>query len=409
MLDNKTLQNLLTYNRHFYESTKISTTENYIASPLGAWLLLALFAGGNSKALDAKSLLTIEKYLSPVTGRSLESSFRLAKSLFASAPKDIQTAVDAWISAEHYEAAEAVREWAKNQINAPLIHLPSQDEVDDWADKNSLGIIKKFPLQINDAIKLILANVLATKIKWVDAFTTIPLTRLTDEQQKAFASFGNVEKVLYSKYDAKHDKSFFLDTRDNEVFAVISNSSENGLYVSSIMPLNSSLAPAHVIAVAEEWFVTTNNFKTLSAVELKTHLDTHHLSTPLLMVSDSQGHKDTITVTLPAWDAESTHELSDFMPFGSASPAVGGSDEDIILAVQNAKASYKKDGFEAAAVSVVSLMRGSLPKALPHCYNVSVLFANPYAVVAGIEGHRDSDWNNLPVFTAWVNKASEVE
>ena len=44
--------------------------------------------------------------------------------------------------------------------------VPTQDAADGWARGYTLGMIDHFPLTIDDAVRCVLANALATRIGW---------------------------------------------------------------------------------------------------------------------------------------------------------------------------------------------------------------------------------------------------
>ena len=50
--------------------------------------------------------------------------------------------------------------------------VPTQDAADGWAREHTLGMIDHFPLAIDDAVRCVLANALATRIGWTHPFTT---------------------------------------------------------------------------------------------------------------------------------------------------------------------------------------------------------------------------------------------
>jgi hypothetical protein len=402
MLNTNTLQNLLAFNQNFHNAVEI-TDKNYIASPLGAWLLLSCLAGGNPNNLSQTEREQLESYLSPVASSNLERLLDIANQLLSSSPDNLTTAVNAWIKptmvSEHTDA------WGRKQLNKPFNHLPTQVELDEWAKKNSLGLIEKFPLDVNPDVWFIFANVLATKIKWNVPFARCEVQSLRDEKRSAFSNhFGNVESLLLSGSSSKHVKGVFVDETDGELYVVVENTDGEGLVVSAVIAVNPSLNPTHVMGVAEEWFAELND----NLIELTvTQLVENHADKlgGVLNVSETHSFSDGMTVTLPAWEASSKHALSDFMPFAEASAVIGAGEGDEILAKQVAVAKYNLEGFEAAALSAVMAARTAMP---PVKKIVEALYSHPFAVVAGIKGNPETVWNNVPVFTAWVQEACEV-
>lgn len=58
--------------------------------------------------------------------------------------------------------------------------LPSQASADRWADAMTGGQIPVFPLQLDAATELVLANALATDIRWAEPFNAVSAARLGD-------------------------------------------------------------------------------------------------------------------------------------------------------------------------------------------------------------------------------------
>ena len=52
--------------------------------------------------------------------------------------------------------------------------MPSQAEADAWADRKTLGLIRKFPMEIDEFTRIVLASALATKVKWEVPFDVVP-------------------------------------------------------------------------------------------------------------------------------------------------------------------------------------------------------------------------------------------
>ncbi len=125
---------------------------------------------------------------------------------------------------------------------------------------------------------------------------------------------------------------------------------------------------------------------------------------------------DVCTAVLPAWHAESEHDLTDpDLGFGAAKNALlpGPHPWD---ARQSATARYSRFGFEAAAVTAVAVSM-AMRRATGSRRVADLRFAHPYAVVAvTIDGnglapatmgsHRE--WNGVPVFSAGVAEPADA-
>ena len=51
---------------------------------------------------------------------------------------------------------------------------PSLAEAEAWAERETLGLIRKFPMQIDQFTRVVLASALATKVKWEAPFEVVP-------------------------------------------------------------------------------------------------------------------------------------------------------------------------------------------------------------------------------------------
>jgi hypothetical protein len=124
---------------------------------------------------------------------------------------------------------------------------------------------------------------------------------------------------------------------------------------------------------------------------------------------------------LPAWSADSTHELTGHpgLGFGAAAAtlaALAGMDEFACEARQAAVARYSRTGFEAAAVTGLGVGMGGNPPIRRGVVRTAELrFGQPYAVVAvTTEPDRrgrlpvTSPWRGLPVFSAWITQPEDT-
>ena len=120
---------------------------------------------------------------------------------------------------------------------------------------------------------------------------------------------------------------------------------------------------------------------------------------------------------LPAWSADSKHDLTQpGLGFDAAKEALVGP-EDPWTAAQSAMARYSRVGFEAAAVTSMAValsMRAPSPGRLR---TAELRFGHPFAVVAvAVDESYDrpaavtrcGPWHGLPVFSAWVAEPEDA-
>ncbi|MGH3407934.1 MAG: hypothetical protein ACRDRJ_36340, partial [Streptosporangiaceae bacterium] len=139
--------------------------------------------------------------------------------------------------------------------------------------------------------------------------------------------------------------------------------------------------------------------------------------------TSASSSQDLCTAVLPAWSAESKLTLTaPDLGFGAAAHALAGPDP--WQAAQAAMARYSRTGFEAAAITGLSVAAMAMP--MRRTRRVAELrFAHPYAVVAAAvdparsgpggsrgggeaSGGEASPWCGVPVFSAWVARPEDA-
>lgn len=383
------------FSARFHRDAPLGDETNYICSPLGAWILLAQVAGGNSAALSLEETEKIENTL----GTTIPAAYNYANFLIKSAPPVIKAASAAWFSSK-WSVGEIGATWIVNteqeEVTDISHQIPSKLELNEWARKNTLGIISEFPFTPDRDTVMILANALATKIQWAEPFGEI---------KNDMTSMWMTKKLLFSD-ENQHTKQFFADEEGN-LFAVLT-AEGSGISVHAVIADNPDLPEHKVLSIAESY--AAGEVFTLVAP------DTLASEGNVFVVSDAVSSTgDLFSAKLPAWDAEKSHNLLDFgLPYIEASKAISGNADYKVESIQVAKASYNKLGFEAAAISALMMRATGIRRNLP-VKRVEINFNHPFAVVAAhspiYRSPNDTAelWDNLPVFSAWVVTASEVE
>jgi hypothetical protein len=125
------------------------------------------------------------------------------------------------------------------------------------------------------------------------------------------------------------------------------------------------------------------------------------------------------TAVLPAWEASSVLDLSGD-DLGAPLVArwlstVGNVPLPVYQAQQAVRAGYSRYGFEAAAITVMSLVKGALRPQRTRARHATLRFGHPYAVVAvaGVQRNAWAEdrgvWTGVPVFSAWISEPSEAD
>jgi hypothetical protein len=356
---------------------------HHVASPLGAWLVLAL-------AAPAATGETRDQ-LADVLGVSIEAAAEVATALLAEPHPAVACAVAAW---RHEWAFESLQRWlAGLPPQAQVGDIPSQDVADAWAREHTDGLIEAFPLDLTSPeIVLVLASALATRVSWEVPFELVPASELG-------ASSWALTQALRSP--SRHEAAIAA-TSVGDV-ATHTATSTDGLAVTSVIALP-DVPPADVLAAAHEVALGSSATRSLFDLPLGDH--------PLWTVTERIAASHDIeqcTAVLPAWSATSDHDLKP-PGFGCKAAAdaliallpPGGYDFE---AKQSAVARYSRIGFEAAAVTAVMVLTSAVAERRQRA--ATLRFGHPFAVVAVARGH--GAWDGLPVFSAWINQPEEAE
>ncbi len=370
-------------------------SSHHVASPLGAWLVLALAA----PAATAAERGPLEEALgSPVDEAAARAAALLAK------PHPLVAAAAAVWSRGRTPASDA---WIAG-LGAAVERgpIPSPAEADAWARENTRGLIDRFPLTLDPRTVLVLASALGTDVSWTVPFETTPATALGD-------SPWTVSTAL--RAPAGHDVRIVADDEagDVAVHSAEANPVEgwsDGLRVVSVIGAP-DVAPATVLAAAHR--AALHGVRAHSLFDLPLG-DGHAwtITEEQAPVRTESGRDEAYDAVLPAWTASSDHDLlaDASLGFDAAGTAVArlfGSALDV-AARQVARAEYTRVGFRAAAVTAMAWMTSAPPPPRPGVLRTAtVRFGRPYAVVA-VARQPEGPWHGLPVFSAWVADAAEA-
>jgi hypothetical protein len=370
---------------------------HHVASPLGAWLLLAL-AG---PASEGQQRATLAKVL----GCEIELAARTAAELLTSPHPLVAAAAAVWSHPGAVSQAWLTGLPATVQTGA----VPDQAGADAWARRHSLGLIEKFPIAMSDAVYLVLATALATRVSWEHPFELAPASALGPASPWA----GRLSRVLSAP--AGHEVLIAVTPEAGDVAMHIA-SARGGLRVASVAAAP-GVPPAGVLAAA--YRIGCSRVAGVP-VEQRSLFDLPLGESPLWTLREQiarAGRAERCTAVLPAWSARSDHDLGHpDLGFGAAKEALVGA-QDPWQARQSAMARYSRTGFEAAAVTGLAAMLSMRAPGRVLARIADLRFAHPYAVVAVAEqgqydhqagAIRRGSWHGLPVFSAWVADPEEA-
>jgi hypothetical protein len=352
---------------------------HHIASPFGAWLVLAL-------AAPAAQGETAER-LAEVLGMPVEDAAAVARDLLAAPPEAVAVAAAAWSVPATGDGAAWLDGLPGQVARGPV---PSQAQADAWARENTMGLIETFPLDMAAGYVAVLASALATRIAWHHAFDLVGAGELRSDWRERVRSVLRTPRQGHHAAIVRHGAAGDLAT--HQAYA-------DGLTVTSVIA-GPEVAAVDVLAAAHD--VAAGSVRQRSLFDLPVG------DGPSWTITESDGDErdEGVVALLPAWSARSRHDL--------ARPGLGFDDAASVLmtlfgdgpwdAVQAAMARYHRRGFEAAAVTALAVAC-SLRIPQPGRRRDALLrFDRPYAVVATVMG---GDWHGLPVFSAWVTEPEE--
>src|SRR5690242_8386787 len=175
------------YSRRTYSSVVEQQDGGLVYSGLGAWLLLAACVSGASGDTRAS--------LENALGCSADDASELLSAFMADTPSAAHAAIAIWVRA--VDATEALAEWVRGL--PPSVQsgfMPTQAEAHAWADRETFGLIKKFPIDIDALTRVVLASALATKVSWQTPFD---VAAVTDASGQSRAWVGVVSRVLWDR------------------------------------------------------------------------------------------------------------------------------------------------------------------------------------------------------------------
>jgi hypothetical protein len=340
-------------------------------------------------------------------------------------PRALHSALALWVRGS--DRSSPLVEWTATLPRAvERGPIPSQDVADGWADRNTLGLIKEFPLDLSPLSRVVLASVLATKVTWKNPFEVVPAA---DHLGAASPWRGRVKEVLFDRHLGS--SAMLARTEAAGVVAVHFAQAREDLAVLSVAT-DPALERQAAFEAAFEIAGLCRDDR-LASVQCS-----------LFDLSLGRGHSWEITeheilaeragerreriegAVLAAWTMGADLDLtaSDLFGVNVALSAlldlVGPSPEgDNALAKQSAIASYSPSGFEAAALDVMELSVGGTRRHLATrkglLRRATLFLDHPYVAIALAGSEADftraraghTDWFCLPLFTAWVAEPVE--
>ena len=382
--------------------------EHHVASPLGAWVLLALAADGAKNPHLSR--------LEHILGMDAPSASAAARALLSAPHAAVAAGAVIWSAPA--ATGERFTDWlARVSPPAAAGPIPSQEDADAWAAKATGGLINAFPLSLDPDTALVLASALATSVSWSEPF------ELADDSELTLTRVGEWGQ-LRTLLAAPEAHRQMIATANCGNVGVHLATSTSGLLVASVIA-GPETHPGSVMAAAHQIAVDAAQAKHGVVAGARSLFELPCGAGPAWTITEHRtrttsedGRDENVRSLLPAWSATSRHQLGSLPATGFAdaagalitllAPQAEGYDFE---AVQAATATYSQFGFEAAAVTAMSFMARGMPPRMRDglARDASIEFTHPYAVVAVAldrawtqGGFVDGPWHGLPVFSAWV-------
>jgi hypothetical protein len=305
--------------------------------------------------------------------------------------------------------------------------IPSKAALDEWTAKRTLGMIREFPVDVSPRTDIVLATALATRVKWLKPFWSVPSSELNGSQPCEWSR--RVKRVLRTPGPFGHAQFIAATERAGDVCVHTVSTYEN-MTVTSVMAQR-DVPPADVMATAYNLAVAVTRQRPIEARSL---FDLPLGHSPMWTISEEEtlaatpGEREEFCdAVLPAWSSEATHDLGRAelgFPAAAASLAKMTGFEDLYgyQAKQSVVARYNRKGFEAAAVSATDFCGAAGYQADERSLLrlATLRFGHPFAVVAVTQGYvpwpgdagstkASEFWYGLPVYSAWVTAPVEAE
>lgn len=388
--------------------------EHHVASPLGAWVLLAL--AGPALRGDERS------QLAEVLGADVDAAAATAASLLCTPHPMIAAGAAVWN--ERRVVTPALAQWLDALPGAVETGaIPTRSEADTWTREHTLGLIERFPGDLPPDLVLLLASALATKVSWQIPFELAPARALgpTSPWTEKLTHVLRTPRRLPDAFIAVTDRAGDVAVHTARA-GVRGAHGWHGLLVTSVIAAH-DVASIDVIAAAHQVTNTSAHDTARRSLFDLPLGDTARWSIREEEAEVSAHNAEVHHAVLPAWSATSDHDLSApelgfaLAKKGLGSLLPGGHAGYRFDASQSALARFARVGFEAAAVTRFGIEVSRPVTRRGPRRTAELRFGYPFAVVAvAVDTAYDQSthetlfgpWHGVPVFSAWVAEPDDA-
>jgi hypothetical protein len=204
--------------------------EHHVASPLGAWLVLALAGEATSGE--------VREELADALGCDVATAAATAATLLDHPHPLVAAAAAAW--RRPGIVTDALTRWLgalPDSVDSG--DIPSQPAADSWARERSLGLIDRFPLVLTPEVVVVLASALATRVSWHPPYALAPAADLGGRSAWA----GKLTRVLRAPEHGHAGQYIAMTDRAGDV-AVHTARARGGLSVTSVIAAALGVGPS---------------------------------------------------------------------------------------------------------------------------------------------------------------------
>ncbi|MET8360089.1 hypothetical protein [Micromonospora sp. NPDC005171] len=385
---------------------------HHVASPLGAWLLLAV---GATAAVEPAATQGAATELARALGTDLPSAAEVARTLLNAPHPLVGSATALWHRSGQGDGGPAA--WRATLPGTTEVGvLPDQAGLDAWAREHTLGLIETFPLRVGPDVVLALASALATRVSWATPFDVADARALGAGSPWA----GQLRRALRSPSQGHRCAIVSTEGAGDVIVhtAPAQTTDGAGLVVLSVAAAP-QVPPAEVLAVAYD--LSAGAADGAQPAGSRSLFDLPLGEAPLWTLTEERvrttardGREERHSAVLPCWSARSEHDLTaPALGFPAVAATLGTAlalPVEHFEARQTAVARFDRYGFEAAAVTGMFGLTSLPPEGVAR--TAELRFGHPYAVVAVATDTRadggTGPWHGVPVFSAWVAEPEEL-
>lgn len=402
-LDASLVERVSDYSERIRGDVLLQHERESVSSPLGIWVLLCacLQAAEGSE----------REQLELIVGCSREDAGECLDAFVSTVPSALHAAIALWV--REALTSERFARW-RSELPSQIERgpIPTPEQADAWADRNTLGLIKQFPIE-PAAFDLVLASALATKVSWEHPFE---VARAHERFSPSSPWLNAVERVLWTEVTMN---TGIVDTEAAGLVAVHEAVAQEDLTVICVCA-DPAADRAEVFGAAHEiarHIATGSRLASMSLFDLP--LGDGHSWT--IAERDRPAWRpdqrfEAITeVALPAWEIRSELALLASPAFGAKAATevlhqmIGAGPSD---ARQVALATFDRYGFKAAAITAFGVAASAMatPTETGVERTAKARFDHPFAAiaVAGQPSRPGTRFRGLPMFEVWVQTPTEV-